>query len=267
MDNKAIILELIEEVERQMDLRNIKHFNDLDWKMEKPPLGYCTTKYELAQRNAEDGPQILLLLKMRAKYELAQWNAEDGAIYHILIDDCYYDGHCLQLELITQEESSREVTDSYYVCPAKLIERDDENAYFWNDLVPLVLERILRDVLIYFHREDIANAGLTIERSWTLEELEVRFNVAFEADLWIYEGMKRIRHDPRRIEEFGTVTSDTLCVRGTDQLGDIVKRMHDSFGLTVRIRDRRFGQQPPDNTPLHTVRETKRPHHPDIKKK
>ena len=130
MDNKAIILELIEEVERQMDLRNIKHFNDLDWKMEKPPLGYCTTKYELAQRNAEDGPQILLLLKMRAKYELAQWNAEDGAIYHILIDDCYYDGHCLQLELITQEESSRGVTDSYYVCPAKLIERDDENAYF-----------------------------------------------------------------------------------------------------------------------------------------
>ena len=159
------------------------------------------------------------------------------------------------------------MTDSYYVCPAKLIERDDENAYFWNAIVPLVIERILRDVLIYFHREDIANAGLTIERSWTLKELEVRFNVAFEADLWIYEGMKRIRHDPRRIEEFGTVTSDTLCVRGTDQVGDIVKRMHDSFGLAVRIRDCRFAWQPPDNTPLYNVRETERPHHPDIKKK
>lgn len=244
MDSKAIILELIAEVERQMDLRNIKHFSAFDCKLERLPLDYCT-----------------------AKYELAQWRAEDGAIYHILIDDCYYDGHSLQLELITQDESSREVTDSYYVCPAKLIERDDENAYFWNAIVPLVIERILRDVLIYFHREDIANAGLTIERSWTLEELEVRFNVAFEADLWIYEGMKRIRHDPRRIEEFGTVTSDTLCVRGTDQVGDIVKRMHDSFGLTVRIRDCRFARRPPDNMPLYNVRETKRPYHPDIKKK
>ena len=249
MDSKAIILELIAEVERQMDLRNIKHFSDIDWKLERLPLDYCT-----------------------AKYELAQWRAEDGAIYHILIDDCYYDGHSLQIELITQEESSREVTDSYYVCPAKLIERklierDDENAYFWNARVPIVIERILRNVLNYFHREDIANAGLTIERNWTLEELEVRFNVAFEADLWIYEGMKRIRHDPRRIEEFGTVTSDTLCVRGTDQVGDIVKRMHDSFGLTVRIRDCRFARRPPDNTPLYNVRETKRPYHPDIKKK
>ena len=249
MDSKAIILELIAEVERQMDLRNIKHFSAFDWKLERLPLDYCT-----------------------AKYELAQWRAEDGAIYHILIDDCYYDGHSLQLELITQEESSREVTDSYYVCPAKLIERklierDDENAYFWNARVPIVIERILRNVLNYFHREDIANAGLTIERSWTLKELEVRFNVAFEADLWIYEGMKRIRHDPRRIEEFGTVTSDTLCVRGTDQVGDIVKRMHDSFGLAVRIRDCRFAWQPPDNTPLYNVRETERPHHPDIKKK
>lgn len=244
MDSKAIILELIAEVERQMDLRNIKHFSDIDWKLERLPLDYCT-----------------------AKYELAQWRAEDGAIYHILIDDCYYDGHSLQIELITQEESSREVTDSYYVCPAKLIERDDENAYFWHVRVPLVIERILRYVLNYFHREDIANAGLTIERSWTLEELEVRFNVAFEADLWIYEGMNRIRHDPRRIEEVGTVTSDTLCVRGTDQVGDIVKRMHDSFGLTVRIRDCRFARQPPDKTPLYNVRETKRPYHPDIKKK
>lgn len=244
MDSKAIFLELIAEVERQMDLRNIKHFSDIDWKLERLPLDYCT-----------------------AKYELAQWRAEDGAIYHILIDDCYYDGHSLQIELITQEESSREVTDSYYVCPAKLIERDDENAYFWHVRVPLVIERILRYVLNYFHREDIANAGLTIERSWTLEELEVRFNVAFEADLWIYEGMNRIRHDPRRIEEVGTVTSDTLCVRGTDQVGDIVKRMHDSFGLTVRIRDCRFARQPPDNSPLYNVRETKRPHHPDIKKK
>lgn len=243
MDSKAIILELIAEVERQMDLRNIKHFSDIDWKLERLPLDYCT-----------------------AKYELAQWRAEDGAIYHILIDDCYYDGHSLQIELITQEESSREVTDSYYVCPAKLIERDDENAYFWHVRVPLVIERILRYVLNYFHREDIANAGLTIERSWTLEELEVRFNVAFEADLWIYEGMKRIRHDPRRIEEVGTVTSDTLCVRGTDLVGDIVKRMHDSFGLTVRIRDCRFARRPPDNTPLYNVRETKRLHHPDIKK-
>ena len=243
MDSKAIILELIAEVERQMGLRNIKHFSDIDWKLERLPLDYCT-----------------------AKYELAQWRAEDGAIYHILIDDCYYDGHSLQIELITQEESSREVTDSYYVCPAKLIERDDENAYFWHVRVPLVIERILRYVLNYFHREDIANAGLTIERSWTLEELEVRFNVAFEADLWIYEGMKRIRHDPRRIEEVGTVTSDTLCVRGTDQVGDIVKRMHDSFGLTVRIRDCRFARRPPDNMPLYNVRETKRPYHPDIKK-
>ena len=249
MDSKAIILELIAEVERQMDLRNIEHFSAFDRKLERLPIDYCT-----------------------AKYELAQWRAEDGAIYHILIDDCYYDGHSLQLELITQEESSREVTDSYYVCPAnlierKLIERDDENAYFWNARVPIVIERILRNVLNYFHREDIANAGLTIERSWTLEELEVRFNVAFEADLWIYEGMKRIRHDPRRIEEFGTVTSDTLCVRGTDLVGDIVKRMHDSFGLTVRIRDCRFARRPPDNTPLYNVRETKRPSPPDIKKK
>jgi hypothetical protein len=244
MDSKAIILELISEVEHQMDLRNIKNFSALDWKLERLPLDYCT-----------------------AKYELAQWRAEDGDIYHILIDDCYYDGHSLQIELITQEESSREVTDSYYVCPAKLIERDDENAYFWHVRVPLVIERILRYVLNYFHREDIANAGLTIERSWTLEELEVRFNVAFEADLWIYEGMKRIRHDPRRIEEFGTVTSDTLCVRGIDQVGDIVRRMHDSFGLTVRIRDCRFARRPPDNTPLYNVRETKRPYHPDIKKK
>lgn len=244
METEPRIIDLISEVEQQMDRRNIKHFSAFDWELEKISPDYCT-----------------------AKYELAQWRAEDGAIYHILIDDCYYDGHCLQLELITQEESSREVTDSYYVCPAKLIERDDENAYFWNAIVPLVIERILRDVLIYFHREDIAYAGFTIERSWTLEELEVRFNAAFEADLWIYEGMKRIRHDPRRIEEFGTVTSDTLCVRGTDQVGDIVKRMHDSFGLTVRIRDCRFGQQPPDNTPLYNVRETKRPYHPDIKKK
>lgn len=227
-----------------MDLRNIKHFSAFDWKLERLPLDYCT-----------------------AKYELAQWRAEDGAIYHILIDDCYYDGHCLQLELITQEESSRKVINNHYERPAKLIEPNDENAYFWTATVPLVIERLLRDVLIYFYQEDIANTELTIERSWTLEELELRFYEAFEADLWIYEGMKRIRHDPRRLEEFGTITSDTLCVRGIDQVSDIVKRMHDTFGLSVRIRDRRFGQQPPDNTPLHTVRETTRPHHPDIKKR
>ena len=71
--------------------------------------------------------------------------------------------------------------------------------------------------------------------------------------------MKRIRHDSRRIEEFGTVTSDTLCVRGIDQVGDIVKSMHDTFGLTVRIRDNRFGQQPPDSLPLYKVRDTPRP--------
>lgn len=238
MDSKAIILELIAEVERQMDLRDIKHFSAFDWKLEELAPDYCT-----------------------AKYELDQWRAEDGAIYHILIDECYYDGHSLQLELITQEEAFREVIDSYYVCPAKLIERDDENAYFWNDIVPLVIERILRDVLIYFHREDITNAEMTIERSWTLEELELSFYEAFEADLWIYEGNKRICHDSRRIEEFGSVAGDTLRVSGRDQVGDIVKRMHDTFGLTVRIRDHRFGQRPPDILPLYKVRDTPRPQH------
>lgn len=107
--------------------------------------------------------------------------------------------------------------------------------------------------------EKIENTELTIERNWSLADLERRFDETFEAELWIYDGDKRIRNDSRRIEEFGTVTSDTLCVRGIDQVGDIVKSMHDTFGLTVRIRDHRFGQQPPAILPLYKVRDTPRP--------
>lgn len=79
--------------------------------------------------------------------------------------------------------------------------------------------------------------------------------------LCIFEGKKQICHDPRRIEEFGSIAADTLRVRGSDHVDNIVKRMHDSFGLIVRIRDRRFGQKPPDSLPLYVVRDAPRPGH------
>ena len=109
--------------------------------------------------------------------------------------------------------------------------------------------------------EKIENTELTIERNWSLADLERRFDETFEAELWIYDGDKRIRNGSRRIEELEGAANDTLIIRGVDHVGDITKRLQEALGLTVRIRDRRYGQTPPDTLPLYAVRDTPRPQH------
>ncbi|MBO4588122.1 MAG: hypothetical protein J5711_04380 [Bacteroidales bacterium] len=121
--------------------------------------------------------------------------------------------------------------------------------------------------------DSIENVELTIERNWSLAELERRFDETFEAELWIYgvatereqlqslDGNKRIRNNPRRIEELEGAASNTLIIRGSDQIGNIIKRLQEAIGFAVRIRDRRYGQTPPDILPLYVVRDTPRPRH------
>ena len=119
-----------------------------------------------------------------------------------------------------------------------------------------------KNPLVEQHRTDnIENTELTIESNWTLAELERRFAETYEAEICFYEGIKRIHNDYRHIDEFGNPTVQALTIRGNHTVGDIIKRMDESFGLAVRIRERRYGQLALESLPLYVVRDTPRPQH------
>ncbi|MBR5028046.1 MAG: hypothetical protein IKX51_02385, partial [Bacteroidales bacterium] len=178
----------------------------------------------------------------------------------VYIEECVFHEDRLWLKIETHYDGVKDIID-LHILPENLLRPNDETAKWWNNNVPEVVERVLRDTLEHFKRVDIANTVLKIERNWSLAELERRFNEAFEAELRIYDGNKRIVNDPRRIEELKEATNDPLIIRGVDQVGNIVTRLQDALGLIVRIRDRRYGRTPPDLLPLYMVRDAPRPQH------
>lgn len=100
------------------------------------------------------------------------------------------------------------------------------------------------------------NTELTIERSWTLGELERHFKETFKATLRIFDDRKhRIINDPRRIDEMGAVTVDSTTIRSYAPVGDIEDLMQQAFGLTVRITSPNDWKFAPKDLPLYNVQE------------
>ena len=97
---------------------------------------------------------------------------------------------------------------------------------------------------------------LTLERGWTLAELMCRFKETFGATLRIFDDRnRRIVNDPRRIEEVGIVTVDSITIRGSVPVGDIETLMQQTFGLKVRIATPNDWRFAPQDMPLYRVYE------------
>ena len=76
---------------------------------------------------------------------------------------------------------------------------------------------------------------LTLERGWTLAELERRFKETFQATLRIYDERKRVGNSTLHIEEFGNVTVNSITIRESDLVGEVEMLLQQAFGLIVRI--------------------------------
>ena len=110
------------------------------------------------------------------------------------------------------------------------------------------------------------NTELTVERSWSLEELERRFKETFETTLRIFDDRnRRIFNDPRRIDEMGNVTVDSVTIQGSASVGDIEELLQQTFGLKARITTPNDWMFAPKDLPLYKVHELRRHWvHPDL---
>ena len=238
------ILGLVLEVEQKMRIPREFRISDPAWRVTP---------------RAERNPSFANFYR-GSQYSLSRSTDSEGHTRLIYVDECVFYEDRLWLIIEMHNDGGKDTID-LHMLPENLLQPNEETAVWWNDNVPEVVERVLLDTLEHFKREDIANTELTIERNWSLAELERRFDETFEAELWIYDGGKRIHNDPRHIEELEGATNDTLIIRGFDQIGDIIKRLQEAIGFAVRIRDRRYGQTPPDILPLYVVRDAPRPRH------
>jgi len=109
---------------------------------------------------------------------------------------------------------------------------------------------------------------LILEREWTLAELMSRFKETFGATLRIYDDHKRVsQEDSRRIDEIGTVVCDNICVRDTDSVAEVEKRIGEIFGLQAKIAVSHDWGCAPANMSLGEVcKIRKHEYHPDIEK-
>ena len=73
--------------------------------------------------------------------------------------------------------------------------------------------------------------------------MSLLFTAAFVAEIQFFDGQKRITDGNLRIDEIGNVTCDSLIIRGVDQVGEVVKKIHESFGLNVRIVNKKYGRE------------------------
>lgn len=244
MKNKKDILALISEVEQRMEHPYEYLIYDPAWRVTPRKDRYS------AFANLYRGEQ----------YTLNCTTDSEGHTYFTIVEECLFDDHRLWFVVETYVKGG-EPFNSRRILPENLLQPCDETEDFWNERVPEVVEQVLLDTLEHFRRMDIANSKLTIESTWTLAELERRFNETFEAELCIYDGDKRICNDPRQIKELGVSVNDTLLVRGIDQIKDIIRSMQKTLGLNVHICDQRHGQPAPDTIPLYVVCDTPRPQH------
>lgn len=244
MKNKKHILALISEVEQRMEHPYEYLIYDPAWRVTPRKDRYS------AFANLYRGEQ----------YTLNCTTDSEGHTCFTIVEECLFDDHRLWLVVETYVKGG-EPFNSRRILPENLLQPSDETEDFWNEKVPEVVEHVLLDTLEHFMRMDIANSELTIASTWTLAELERRFNETFEAELCIYDGDKRICNDPRQIKELGVSVNDTLLVRGIDQIKDIIRSMQKTLGLNVHICDQRHGQPAPDTIPLYVVCDTPRPHH------
>ena len=240
------ILGLISEVEQKMRHPQMYRISNPAWRLTP----------------REEREDLLADFYSRKQFVLNWTFDSEGHCRRVFIAGCVFFEERLWLIMGTDNDGVKD-TMGLRMLPENLLQPNEETAVWWGPRVPIMVGCFLRNTLEHFKREGIANTGLTIERSWTLAELGQRFREAFEAELWIYEGLKRVCNDTRRIEELEGAVKNTLVIHGVDQVGDIIQRLQELLGFTVRIRDKRFGKTPPDNLPLYIVRDIsrRRPQH------
>ena len=186
-------------------------------------------------------------------YVLSCLPNKEGRVEMTYLEECVFDDHQLKFVIETEDVASRKVIDSFIMPARKVLEPDKENRKKWCQHRFTALRKLLEDTLRHFDRLDIANSELTIEHGWTLDELFLQFTAAFVAELQVFDGQQCITDGNLRIEEIGNVTCDSLHIRGFELVGEVAKRIHEAFGLTVRIMEQKHGGEVDSQIPLYLV--------------
>lgn len=224
---KTEILQLISEVEQQMKCQYKYCIVDPAWRLGRTPWTYS--------------------LHPKTMYELARIEDAQGNNCILYIDGCEYFDDNLFFIVKAQNVTNKEGVFEPKYRPEELLSRNEYNTHFWNRRVPFVVQHAICDTLTHFERVKIANAELTIERHWTVSELNQRFGETFNAELRVFKDQKWIKDGDMRIEEIGKVNRDSILVRGIDYVGQVIKCINDAFGLTVKIVDQKHGWDVPDS--------------------
>lgn len=234
------LIDLIKEVEEQMEHQEEKQYLVID------PWRAAPRKERHARfpQWYESKPYVLSCLPNN-----------DGRVEMTHLEECVFENHELKFVIETEDVASCKVIESIIMSAREVLEPDKVNREKWGHHRFIAMHQLLEDTLRHFNRLDIANSELTIERGWNLEELSLQFNAAFVAELQIFDGQQRITDGNLRIEEIGNVTCDSLHVRGIESVGEVVKRIHEAFGLTVRIVEQKHGREVDDMIPLYLVHE------------
>lgn len=181
---------------------------------------------------------------------------KEGRLEMTYFEECVFEDHELKFVIKMEDVVSGKEIASFIMPAREVLVPDEVYREKWDQHRFIVLLRLLKDALRHFDRLDIANSELTVDRGWTLKELERRFKETFKATLRIFDDRKhRLINDPRRIDEMGDVTVDSTTIRGYAVVGDIEDLMQQAFGLTVRITSPNDWKFAPKDLPLYNVQE------------
>lgn len=232
------LTDLIKRVEEQMERQGERHYSIID-------------PWQAAPRNERHA-------------EFSQWYEskpfaltcranEKGRLELTYLEECVFEDHELKFVIKMEDVDSGKEIVSFIMPAREVLEPDKVYRKKWGQLRFIALRDLLEDTLRHFERLDIANSELTIERGWTLGELFLQFTAAFVAELQVFDGQQRITDGHLRIEEIGNVTCDSLHIRGVDHVGEVVKQIHEAFGLTIRIVEQKHGREVDDWISLYMV--------------
>lgn len=121
--NKDELLKLISDVEQEMENQNLRSLN------------------------------IKAFVEHDDKrYELIEQKTPDGDTYRVSFGEAYYENHQLLLEVLTYKNDSKYPIDLFRVPPHELLERNNENKFYWTEDTPLILKILLEDIFNFLHK-------------------------------------------------------------------------------------------------------------------
>ena len=253
------ILRLAAEVERRMNEPADYHISDPAWRTAP------RSERDAAFSKFYEKPAFILKGKnaFTIKGGKAIPKNDDKRLIHI--DECVLDDQGkLMLVVETIEDGKAVSTEHFRV--EELLEENDRNRHFWRKRTLLDVDLALENTLEHYDRLDRAQRQLEIRSDQTVGQVEQAFRECFNASIRLFgSDMKRAFSDVK-LTSLGAADEASLIVRGVDQVGDVIARMHDTLGITARIADSRDWEFVPDLIALYMVADKKpREEYKDLK--